>query len=769
MLQRTITNSLLFLLLTVAITVYAQENTQGELPEDAITRLGKGGINLMQFSPDGSFLVVGTDVGVWVYDTDTGNAKELSSDEPAHINALAFSPDGKILATGGFSNPIIQLWELDTGKKLNNFRFKSETGSVVGLAFTEDGNKLIIFDKFGELRHWQIQTNRIVFNTHSVSNNFQAIAYSKRHNIFATGQEIGSIHVFDASSGKRQKGLIGHSSLLKRDDKDIWSLAFSSDGSKLASGSMDKTVRLWDVVNRKHIARFSGHQSWITALALSSDGSILASGDANKRIILWDTQSKEKRVELEGHTSGIPSLVFSPDGTILASASYDGSIRFWNPNTGKEISIFATGHTKWITSLAFSKNDKILTSVDFNGTVDLWNMKTKQGHSYLNIGQIITDNLSAISHDGILYAAMGINYTTAFYPLGFGRRGGGSRRGTKFQVWNLSTGEELHGPWTDQNYYVNAVTFSPDNKMLVISDRSKGILSWNIETREETVLINQRFPFKKRLTFSPNGKMVASHGTHGTTHIWNYETHKDITPEYLKKRSSALSFSTNNMILGIVHRDKIVLWDIKGNELKERGSIKSVNIEEITFSPYGKYLITANLHGWKYYIKVWDIETGNELLKLKSHTEKITVLRFSHDGKILASGSLDGTILLWDWEKITKRLLIKRVENLSINLIPPVILPKYDSKEAEAAAVKFWLKEKGYTLEITPNRFSLNNAKGKVLSLNSAGGRLSIDDVEVIVNNDYFTIKVYQIGTGTFIHEDGEIKYFEIEDGKNTQ
>ncbi len=770
MLQKTISNSLLFLLLTVAITVYAQDITKSELPEGAMTRLGKGGINLMHFSPDGKYLVVGTDVGVWVYDTDTGNARELSSDEPGHINALAFSPDGKTLATGGFANPIIQLWELDTGKKLNNFRFTSETDSVVGMAFTEDGNKLIIFDKFGELRHWEIETNRIVFNTHSVSNNFQVIAYSKHHNVFATGQENGRIHFFDASSGKQQKGLIGHSSLLKRDDRDIWSLAFSHDGSKLASGSMDKTVRLWDAENRKHIARFSAHETWITAVALSSDGSILASGDANKRIILWDTQSKEISVELEGHTNGISALAFSPDGTILASSSYDGSIRFWNPNTGKEISIFATGHTKWISALAFSKDDTILTSVDFNGIVDLWNMKKKQGHSYLNIGQNTTDKSTAISHDGILYAGMGNTYTTAFYPLGFGRRGGGSRRDGKFQVWNLSTGEELHGPWTDQNYYINAVTFSPDNKMLVVSDRSKGVFSWNIETGEETVLFNQRSPWENRLIFSPNGKMLAYQGTHFSTHIWNYETQNEITPEYLKQNITAISFSPDNMILATAYRNnKIGLWDIVENEFKDRGSIKSGNIEEMTFSPNGKFLITANIHGWKYYIKVWDVETGNELLKLKSHTERIKVLRFSHDGKILATGGMDGTILLWDWEQIAKRLLIERANNLAINLIPPVILPKYESKEAEAAAVKFWLKENGYTLEITENRFSLKHGNGRSTISGSGGGRLSSGDLEIIVNNDFFTIKVYQIGTGTFRHEDGEIKYHEIDDAENTK
>ena len=82
--------------------------------------------------------------GVWVYETDTGNEKGLFADKHGHINALSFSPDGKKVASGGFSNPIIQIWELASGKKLNNFRFTSETNSISGLAFSEDGSKVIM-------------------------------------------------------------------------------------------------------------------------------------------------------------------------------------------------------------------------------------------------------------------------------------------------------------------------------------------------------------------------------------------------------------------------------------------------------------------------------------------------------------------------------------------------------------------------------------------------------------------------------------------------
>ena len=644
---------LILLTITFHFSAYAQEPTQNNLPEGAIARLGKGGINLMQFSPDGKYLVVGTDVGVWVYDTKTGDEKGLFADKPGQINALAFSPDGKTFASGGFANKIIQLWDLDTGKKLKNFTLTNEIDSTHGLAFSKNGDILIILLRSGVIKYWEIETNQIVSNAYKVKDH-EAIAFSKQLSVFATGMDNGRIHFYDATTGKPKRGLIGHASLFNSDDKTIWNLSFSNDGTMLASGSMDKTVRLWDTIKRKSLGKFSGHETDITAVALSYNGKILASGDAKKNIILWDTKTKQKRVELVGHTNGICALAFSPDGSTLASGSYDGTIRFWNPINGEEISIFTTGHSKWIQSLAFIRNNTSLTSTDFNGTVDLWNLKTKKGLSYFSIGQGKSVGTATISQDAVLFSAKKHDITTAFHPLSFSSRGGGSRMGVGLQVWNISTGEEIHGPWENQILDINAMTFSPDKKSLIVSNGLKGVYSWNIDTGEKTVIFNNRSHWKNELTFSPNGKFLAFNSRHSSTHIWESVTYQDITPEDMRE-SSAIAFSPDNTLLAMEQRDRLVLWDIQGTEFTERSSIKVGYIEGLLFTLDGKYILSANMSRWQYIIRIWDIETGNLLFSLPGHTEKITAMRFSHNGQILATGSLDGTILLWDWEQISNR------------------------------------------------------------------------------------------------------------------
>ena len=260
----------LTLLLTVGILSYsfAQDNTKVGLPEGAIARLGKGGINIMRFSPDGTRLAVGTDVGVWVYDVPDGKETALFTEHPRRANAIAFSTDGKILASGGFNNPIIQLWDMDTDGQLSTLTLPKEIQSISTLTFAKNNTILISLDQSGNITYWDVDTHKKVLDIVTELSSYDAVAVSTDGSTFATGDRHGIIRLWNATM-EHQFEDWGDD---PEEDQDILALAFSPDKIILASGSEDKTVRLWDTEKRAKIATFKGHEAWVAALAFSPDG-----------------------------------------------------------------------------------------------------------------------------------------------------------------------------------------------------------------------------------------------------------------------------------------------------------------------------------------------------------------------------------------------------------------------------------------------------------------------------------------------------------------
>ena len=132
------------------------------------------------------------------------------------------------------------------------------------------------------------------------------------------GLSVGKIAVMS----NQPLTLRGHSSMVR-------SVVFSPDGKSLASGSYDKTIKLWDTAGGTELFTLKGHSHFVYSVAFSPDGKHLASGSEDKTIKLWDTVTGRKLLTLEGHSGGVHSVAFSPDGKRLASGSYDTTIKIW--------------------------------------------------------------------------------------------------------------------------------------------------------------------------------------------------------------------------------------------------------------------------------------------------------------------------------------------------------------------------------------------------------------------------------------------------------
>jgi WD40 repeat protein len=170
----------------------------------------------------------------------------------------------------------------------------------------------------------------------------------------------------------------------------VISICFSPDGKTLASGSRDKTIKLWDVETGKVRLTLEGHTNWVTSLAFHPDGDRLASG-GDITVRLWDTRTGKLQSTLQGHRSGVHSVSFSPDGSLLASAAGSihtyanaldahkawGEITLWDVQTGKAKDM-EMEHDLAARAVCFSPDGQALVSGGEDRTIKFWDPKTGQ-------------------------------------------------------------------------------------------------------------------------------------------------------------------------------------------------------------------------------------------------------------------------------------------------------------------------------------------------------------------------------------------------------
>ncbi|MBW4433380.1 MAG: WD40 repeat domain-containing protein [Pelatocladus maniniholoensis HA4357-MV3] len=286
--------------------------------------------------------------------------------------AIALSPDGKMLASG---SSFIKLWNLETGRIVCTL--KGNTGILKSIAFSPDCKTLASCGLSQTIELWDLETGKIIQQFTGKSYGVNSITFSPDGQILASGDRGRSVQLWNLTTGKAVRTSCGHLPVMEHGDW-VNSVTISplfpcqeELGGILASGSHDKTIKLWSLNTKQAIATLKGHLSLVYAVAFSRNGQILASGSADKTIKLWDLKTKEEICTLAGHGDEVYSLAFSRDGQILASGSADKTIKLWDLKTKEEICTLA-GHGDEVYSLAFSRNGQILASSSADGTLRIW-------------------------------------------------------------------------------------------------------------------------------------------------------------------------------------------------------------------------------------------------------------------------------------------------------------------------------------------------------------------------------------------------------------
>lgn len=219
----------------------------------------------------------------------------------------------------------------------------------------------------------QLKTQQLLHTLYGHSKPVTSVAFSPDGQILATGSDDKTIKLWNQDY-KEIYTLVGHQHVVK-------SVAFHPNGEILASGSWDKTIRLWDVTTGKEVAVLTGHKLQVSAVTFSADGKYLASASFDKTVRLWKNGADYLLYSLSNilssHTWAVTAVAFSSDGKILATGSDDNTIKLWNVNTGEEFATL-TGHSWSITALVFSSDGTLLVSGSKDKTVKLWQVSNQE-------------------------------------------------------------------------------------------------------------------------------------------------------------------------------------------------------------------------------------------------------------------------------------------------------------------------------------------------------------------------------------------------------
>ncbi|NET82152.1 MAG: NACHT domain-containing protein [Moorea sp. SIO1F2] len=458
----------------------------------------------------------------------------------------------------------------------------------------------------------------------------QSVAFSYDGKTIASGSWDKTVKLWN-HEGKLLRTLTGHS-------KTVSSVAFSPDGKTIASGSWDKTVKLWNLEGQE-LLTLTGHSNSVISVAFSYDGQTIASSSRDNTVKLWNHEGKLLHT-LTGHSETISSVAFSPDGKTIASGSWDKTVKLWN-HKGKLLRTL-TGHSETISSVAFSPDGKTIASGSWDNTVKLWNLEgqellTLTGHSNSVISV-------AFSYDGQTIASASTDNTV--------------------KLWNLE-GQELL-TLKGHTHWITSVAFSPDRKSIASASWDNTVKLWNLEGQELNTLTGHSAPVNS-VAFSPDGQTIATASGDSTLKFWNHEGKILQTLTGHRDEVNSVAFSYDGQTIATASQDKTVkLWNREGKELLTLTG-HSEPVTSVAFSYDGQTIASAS---WDKTVKLWNRE-GKELHTLIGHSNYVRSVAFSPDGQTIASGGYDTTMKLWNLEgKLLQTLTVDKNWVYSIAFSP---------------------------------------------------------------------------------------------------
>jgi WD40 repeat protein/serine/threonine protein kinase len=384
--------------------------------------------------------------------------------------------------------------------------------------------------------------------------------------------------------------------ILRGHSGDVYCVQFSPDGKLLATSGQDHTVRLWDPARGQARAVLRGHGNEVNWVAFAPEGGTLASAGDDGAVKLWDLASGRETSQILKSPVPVIGVAFSPDGKVLAAGLKDGTVRWWDRPSGRERPPFRA-HANWIESITFSPDSRTLATSAEN--VKLWYTATGKLQRIMPVwpaGHIGSKaNFIRFNHRGDVVAA--------------------PSRVDQIQLFDAASGQPFLR-LASFNNQAQSAAFSPDDRILAVAQDDGAVRLWHARTGQMLEMLGGHAGRVWCVAYAPDGRTLATAGKDGTVRLWDPDARQD------------------------------------------RKVLATPLIDCLTFSPDGKRIVVGGLRKNEHGLTIWEIPSGQRKTFLPSaHT--VRSLALSPDGRVVAAGSHDGLVTVWDLDKERPRLTFR--------------------------------------------------------------------------------------------------------------
>ncbi|MCP4251611.1 MAG: WD40 repeat domain-containing protein, partial [bacterium] len=617
-----------------------------------IAQLGNGFVFDVDWSRHSNLLAVTNKAGTWLYDAETLAPQGYL---PGPAEMAAWSPWGSRLAVT--DDNLIHVWDPYRGEKRLTLDGQDWTNSLAYspggtmLATAHGGYSSASKGEFGALRAWDIDagTERHVFagGPDAVEWRIHDVTWSPDGRRLAAIVNDGLVMVWDVTTGEQIL-------TFELDSAYRYLLRWSPDGKIIAAGGANEVITLWDAATGELIREFynfAGYERFnsVAEIQWSPDGSRLATSHTKGGVVIWDPATGTEDFVMWSHLGRTNSMTWSPDGRLLASGGLYEAVQIWDAVTGESIGELAA-HTGPANDAVLSPDASRVAAMGLLNSVQVWDVNRRKVVQELvdHSGMI---NLMVWSPDGRTLAVQGREMPMT--RLGYFQYG--------LVLFDVADGEGRLFEEAERDYFLGrGLTFSPDGRLLAGMIEDDAVV-WNVATGERVGAFPARYDvFLRQLYWSPDGSQLALtsrswESSYAGLWVWDVAGGEELHQVTHDHSISSVAWSGGEVRLATVYVsgdplegdtavENVQLWDVAREALGPLLEGHRDEVRLLSWSPDGEVLASGSYDGT---VRLWEGASGQSLRVLE-HSDRIRSMHWSPDNRLLLTSAEDETVRLWD-------------------------------------------------------------------------------------------------------------------------